>query len=642
MDVRLVRIDSEDRRPSATGPWRKATGGLVLHTVVAFLVLSCFALDGNLRAQDQAVGKSCLALLSSSAPPEVHTGLRLGRVARDQQIMEPVLLRKNGEGDDSGDSFRDCAADEVTERVVDKVDLERFESSLVARFSRANTGALITHRPAQSIGYEPDGGASLEFPGTGAMLEARRLDRDHVEVTVTAAVKIRSQIPFLLIASRGAMEAMELEVWDKGWGDEVEHGEIERGITWWELMPSEGLRAHSVVGSFAELGALVDAPPKGVAEPWPKVFESKLQNLFEHDAFSLLVLETPGHVKLAEDFLGWAVRNSADFYLAKIESHWQGKQWESAQLRLEEVAKKGRAWPLIDFYDLAAFMPERVAARIRFSYLQSPRFSPLSDVPTPFPKHHLMLAQDPEILQVANALFRDQAAHMKQVIEFLGCLLDSPQGKGVRLAALEEGLPLLGIPTNPLLTMDVNTAFQHLFQGFSLPPGLRARDRNFLRSIGSGDPEVKKLIDALRSFLSTTSLDPDATCEVALIPDAVLRNPKPDALLAVVPSFPTPGGSTQAVPEPRSSLYILALEAKEKARLALKSAIDSGALVDAPKKLGKGHGKLARGNALLEKSGRRNAGDLDKAIKAFRAAEKIFGKAKEISLLKDYAPIAIS
>ncbi len=591
------------------------------------------------QALSEAGTNVCLDLLESTEPSNLSAGLRLGRVLWDGELIEPVLIWRNDEGDEAEYGFRNCSGDQSTENVNEA---ELFNSALVARFEDEEA-TLRTYRKVPYLDFESSGEAKLIFRDAGSMLEARRLDHPYVEVTGTDSVEIipllvmeksveesqdRETIAVLLVATREAMRLMEPEVWEKSWGDRPEDSLIDRQITWWELTVSPGkLRVHPAVESFEELTDLVDEPATENETDWSGVVDENLETILARAALSLLVAEEPEHVDLAEAMLQLATETNsgAELDVAKLEA----RRWKKKDLlRLKEAANRGRYWPLVRIYDLAAIMPDRIAGKIRRNYHHLGR----SSFPgTRFTKEYVTLETNSRTFQVAHAVYQDQAAGMARMMSFLECLLQDAREMPSRLEVLKEGLERMDIPPGRLEEMDVRTTFRYLFQGLSLPAGLRAGERNFLRGISSGDPEVMRLVRSLQGSFDATSLDPGSACDVVLIPDAVLLGEPVDGPLVVVPSLPAPGDTEfrEAV-----SLYDRAQRAKNKARIALKGAIYAKGAEHTKRKIEKGHKRLDVGNALLSKGA--DAVALKEAIVVFQEAETIFLEAKKTASRKEH------
>ncbi len=576
----------------------------------------------------------CLDHLNSSGQPSVGDGLRLGRIFQNEEVVEPVLIRKNA----TGYSFRRCSGGRPTEVMVAEADLEFFNSALVARFDQEKTEALTIYRETSDYRYEEDGETEFTFRGAGRMLEARRLGDDYVEVTIFPP----KRITILLIATRTAMKKMEPRVWEESWGSRPEDSRIEREIIWWELASPTDLRVHPTVGSFAELEGFLGNETAlgtetnrnvGIETDWSHVLNlnpkkgkvrgvENLKTILARDVLSLFIVEEPEHIGLAQAMREQAVTNSdTELDVATLESRWNNDQ---KQL-LEEAASWGRYLPLVRLYGLTAIMPDRIAGKIRRKYHQS----------TESKGDYVTLAIESPEYQVANAVFQDQAAGMGRVISFLVCLLETSAGAPSRREILVRGFERMNIRAERLEEMDVSRAFHYLFQGFSLPVGLPAGERGFLKDVSSGDSEILKLVRKLESYFDTTSLDPGPSCEVALIPDsALLGGPFRDNPLVVVPSMPTPKNPP---PDPKKVedqeekseeeiLYDKAVAAKSRARNALKDAIYAKALRHTAEKIEDGHKELEVGiNLLVNSNGKR----AKRATKKFEKAEQIFIRAKE-------------
>ncbi len=415
---------------------------------------------------------------------------------------------------------------------------------------------------------------------------------------------------------------MAPEVWEDAWGDLPEDGQIEREIIWWELTGPRSFRIHPAVRRFVDLAVNETGP--GSETDWDSVLERKLRSILDRTALVLQVPEEAEHIDLAEDFLQLATTTNSEAVLDVVTliNRWSRQQ----RLRLEEAASRGRYWFLARIYDLVAFMPDRITGKVRRRYYQlAKRPSSRNDENTRFIKDHVILMKEPRIFQVANAVYQDQAAGMEKIISFLGCLLeDAKETLSDRYQVLREGLALLGLPVSDLETMDVRKAFQHLFQGFSLPADLIVGERSFLGSIGSGDPEVLRLIRSLQSYFESTTLDPYAACEVVLISDDLLLGRSMYDAPMIVASKPS------LVP-----LYEEARLAARKARAALAAAIEARGTRHTRKKIQRGSQLLDRASKVL--AGNPDSASLRAAILDFEEAERIYLEAKETSWRKEHS-----
>ncbi|MCP4545750.1 MAG: hypothetical protein GY835_04695 [bacterium] len=582
---------------------------------------------GTIPADRPTIPNGCLNLLESAKQPDASGMLRLGRVLWAGEIVEPVLIRMNSEDEEAGHSFRNCSGGQPADIPVR--DAEIFNSARVAHFEEENTGVLPTYREVQFLGYRPFGEAKLTFRGAGTMLEARRLDNAHVEIVGTSSVQIShmERIAILLISTRETMKAMEPKIWDESWGVQPEDSKILREIIWWELTSPGHLRIHPPVGRFQELASLAAGSGGGTGTDWASALEESLKPLLDRNVLSLLVAEQSDHIDLAERMLTLANKTDND---AELDVGSLGEKWrENTRLRLGEAASRGRYWPFTNPFDLAAIMPDRIAGKIRRNYHQRP--SPPGTVAedTPFPKDYVMLASDSPTFQVANAMFQDQVAGVAKTLGFLGCLLENDSVPN-RFGILEKGLKQLNISSERLEGMDIDMAFRHLFQGFSLPADLLpGKERNFLRILNSEEPETLRLVRSLQSYLNTAALYSDDACQVVLIPDAVLDGEPVEPL--VVPSAPEislsiPVGSEASDAESSADNYDEAMQAKAEARIALKRAIYANALAHkiTRRSVRKGHEKLKQGNkTVLDTNGE------GPASKEFRQARDFFLKAEE-------------
>ncbi len=616
-----------------------------IRLILIFFASSVWALAGvlmvgmlTLGAED-CVAQSpedldlCLNQLESSEQPYASGGLRLGRIIQNEEITGPVLIRKNA----TGYSFRRCSGNRPTEVEVTGY-FELFNSALVARFRQQETVTLKKYRKAaNSSDYEEDGEVALSLRGTGSMLEAQRQGGDHVTVVHFPP----KRVTVLLITTRTAMKAMEPGRWEKSWGDQPEDLRIKREIIWWELASPTGLRAYPAVGSFVELkGILGGEESVGAEIEWSDILgveKSQIRRvedlkiiLAREDVFSLFVVEEPEHIGLAEAMLTQAIKMNSDAELdvASREDRWRKME---VRERLEKAADWGQYLPLVRFQDLAIIMPDRIAGKIRRKYYQSKQWTDSRGVPV------TLRDADSRTFQVANAIFLDQAAGMVRTMNFLGCLLENDAEAPSRREVLEKGLERMNIPTErleELEEMDVSQAFQYLFQGFSLPSGLRAGDRSFPEGISSRDPEVLSLVRSLRRYLATTSFENDPSCEVALFPDSFLIGPPfPDPLVAV-PSLPAPKipgiepdpNDVEAQDTEGKIRCEEARRAENEARDALKEAIYAKAARHTRTKIENGYEPFEKGIEILRKS---NCKNTKKAIRLFDKAKRIFIKAKE-------------
>ncbi len=573
----------------------------------------------------------CLRELESAVQPDVRGGSRLGRVFLGDEVIEPVLIRKNA----AGYSYRRCSGERATEVEIAQADMELFNSALVARFETEETEELTTYRQVPGFAYEPDGETKLTFHGAGSMLEARRVDGGHVEVTAFSP----RRVTILLVATRTAMEEINPRDWEESWGDQPEDFLIERELFWWELARSARLIFHPAVESFEDLlsgdshDLLVAGAAAGSESDWKLSLETAdVKTVLTRATSALLIAEKREHFGLAQAMLSMATETNSDIELdiGTIELDWRKKD----RMIMEEAANWGRFLPLVRLYDLAAIMPDRIAGKIRLDYHQS---IPSGNVDAGFKRDYITLAPDPKTFQVVNAIYQDQAAGMASAMSFLECLLGNRSETPKRRETLMKGLQWMNAPIGRLDAMGVSEAFQTLFQGFSLPANLRAGQRGFLSGISSGDAEVTSLVQSLKGYLDTNYFNPGPSCEVALIPDSFLLGPPsfPDPLL-VVPGLPTPRvpfavATGTEDPDPLmgiDSMYAKARAAKEKARVALKDAIYAKAARFTKRQIEEGHQILDQGDDLLNKSngvGRR----VNRAINYYEKAEKIFLKAKE-------------
>ncbi len=607
--------DDEELRKMAEGRlayWREKAG---------------IADAGTIHAERPAASsKVCLDLLESTKQPRVSGDLRLGRIHWKGKIMEPVLIRKNTGDRGTGYSFRKCSGGQPIDSSVSEVEI--FNSALVAHFDHEKTGVLTTYREVQNLGYKPIGAAKLTFRGAGTMLEARRLDDGHVEITGTDLVQIShlKRITILLITTRDTMKSMEPKIWDLSWGEGPEDSKILREILWWELTRPGYLRIHPAVNSFEDLASLAAGSAGGTNTDWDRVLDKNLKSLLDRNVLSLLVAEQSDHIDLAKRMLDLAneTNNDAELDVGSLGEDWKG----STRLRLEEAASRGRYWPFTHPFDLAAIMPDRIAGKIRRNYYDRPSYAETMGVDTDFAKDYVMLATDSPAFQVANAVFQDQAAWLARTMDFLECLLENDAALK-RFGILEEALERLNISTERLEEMDVDKAFRDLLQGFSLPVDLPAGERSFLRSLNSGDPEVLRLVRSLQGYFNTAALESDEACKIVLIPDAVLDGePIEPLVVASIPeiSLSTPADSEASESGSSTDNYDDAMQARAEARIALKRAIYANALKHrlTRGKIRRGHELLKRGNIIvLETNGE------GPAAKEFREARDLFLKAEE-------------
>ncbi len=579
---------------------------------------------------------ACLDLLESAKQPYVSGDLRLGRVLWNGEIMEPVLIRKTVEDNGAGYRFRDCSDGQPGEmRRVREAEI--FNSALVAHFKEESTGVLPTYREVQFLGYRPVGEAKLTFRGAGTMLEARRLDDAHVEVTGTDYGQIAhlERISILLITTRKTMKSMEPEIWDDSWGDRPEDSKIQREIIWWELTSPRHFRIHSTVNKFKDLASLAAGSALETETDWASVLKENLNFLLDRDVLSLLVAEQSDHIELAKEMLNLANMTNND---AELDVGMLGDGLnESAVSRLEEAASRGRYWPFTHPFDLSAIMPDRIAGKIRRNYYQRRTFFDTRDLGTGLANDHVVLATDSPALRAANAMFQDQAARMAITMAFVGCLLDNDTGPS-RFDILEEGLKRLSIPSERLEEMDVGKAFRHLFHGFSLPVDLPARERSFLRSLNIGDPDLLRIVRSLQGYLETAALESDDVCKVVLIPDAVLNGePVEPLIVRSIPesSRPTPIDSEASESGSLNySMYDQAMQAKTEARIALKRAIYANGLMHKITRaiIRRGHKRIQQGNGIVLSTNGQGP-----AAKEFTAARALFLKAEEKAFKNEHS-----
>ena len=395
------------------------------------------------------------------------------------------------------------------------------------------------------------------------------------------------------------------------------------------------MRPHRAVDSFEELARQVAEPSTAASEPWNKApLLQKLQGLLVGDAFSLIVVEAAEHIDLAEAMFKQAKNTNVELDVGTLEELWgkaDGENKDPNRTRMEEAGSRGRFLSLVRHYDLAAIMPDRIAGKLRRNYLQAyPSVSSSDAGTTEFSNHYVTLKMASEVFQVGNLIFQDQAAGMKKMVTFLICLLDTPYTREERFRVFTEGLAEMGIPFEDLQQMDFNQAFQYLLQGFSLPPGLRVGERNFVRGVSGGDSEALNFLQGLQVYLDTAVLDASADCDVVLIPDPAASTLWEGEELQVVSSIPTATSKISVGSPEFQGLQKEVQVAKTAAREALKDAIYARGAKNTRRKIVNGHERLDRGNALLARA--TDDKGLHEAIKAFKKAAKIFEEAKKLSI----------
>lgn len=597
--------------------------------------------DIQRQASQEAVATSagiCVnAVLGDS---KAAASLHLGRVLWDNQVREPVLISNRGTPDAPQYDFRDCSTGEAKDVTVGNEQVELFPNALVAYFGQKKTGALATYRETLAMSYESRGKATFEFDGSGAMLEARRLDDNHVEVTGTGAVQILPVDTILLVASRKVMRELDPKVWEEAWGNKVEDANILRDILWWELVGSAEVRVHPPADSFPDLARLVDGDSTGPAVPWGPQHAKNLASIFSRDALSLIVVEEPTHIERAEALFAAAEGTNTEVDIGVLEEIWDEDTEERS--RLEEASSRGSLLLLVRHFDLAAIMPDRIAGKLRRNYLQSSYSKSTQGPVSSFVKQYVTLTtHQTEALTVANALFQDQARSMKDMLNFLSCLVNVGGDRDARRDVLEYGLGRAGLSEQDLgaiQAMNFNQAFQYLFQGSSLPPGLRVGERSFLRSLSGQDPEAVALLEGIVQHLDSLSLEEPNACGVVLVPDAAMvpisKKSIAEVALHQVPSIPTQVPDEAVAPLSMDPTAEKIRQAKQETRKALEAAIYAKGAKHTERKIRNGHKKLDEANLLLAQA-TGNPEVLEKALKALEKAKEIFDKAKEISIEKE-------
>ena len=643
MDNRLNRT----RTRSLGQPFRKLAVGNKPGYRTLYLFLLCCLFVTQVHASN-----SCLDIL----PDESGSlgSFHLGRAFSHGEFFEPVLIRKLEKDDEIHYSFRDCSSRLPTETEVHETSVELYDSTLVAYFSQERTTALATtYRGEPSLTYQPEGNpAELVFQGTGGMLAASRLNPQYVEVTTTESTQIvplggslgQKRVPILLFAPRNLLTTMDLEIWDELWGSEKEDSKIAREIVWVELPanPSQ-LKIHQPVNSFEKLLRTLqntsDLPPRAKdrsneSSRLPGFAEAQLTKYLEEAAIALIVVNQESHLDFAETMLGLAIKTGSNAVLdiAALEDSWKKEQ----HLRLEGAAGRGRNWLLLRFDDLAAIMPERISNKVRISYYQSLRT--LSNSPSSrFPKDYLTLADNPEIFRVGHALFLDRAIAMAQTLEFFSCLHEGSNknlSSNEREAILAKGLSQLDLPVEDLRQMTVQQIFPILFQGLTLPGGLRASERYLLRGISRGDPEVLRLIYTLNTILEELPSPETKACKVALIPDDALLALRSDSALFNAPASARTVYVVDSFMELQQEKPLdKAAQARQKwheTRRALADAIRIKGSRFTKRKIRTGNQEFDSGKAALRQN------NLDEAIRFFQEAIDTYERAKEIAWQKQH------
>ena len=582
----------------------------------------------DIGAEDPQV---CLDRLESAGRPALSGELRLGRVFHDEQIIEPVLIRS----DATGPSMRSCSDGQAIEVEVEESAFDYFNGALVARFRDQENEGLKVFREVPNLAFEERGVTELRLRGAGSMLEARRLDVSHVEITTFP----HHRAAILVVATEAALREMEIRSWEESWGNELEDSRIEREIVWWEPSSGNGagaVKVHSAVRSFKELADLLpeDSVPDidraanpGIGMDWNRALTpDNLQETLGRNGIALFVVEDIDDIGRAEAMLEVvkSMANETELDVAGLEDRWRKR---SRRHRLEEAGSWGRYFPLARLRDLAAIMPERIAGKIRRVYHRSESFE----------KDYIIVEPEPGSLRVANALFLDQAVAMAKTMDFLGCVLDSASEVSRRRQVLGQGFEWMGVSAQRLGEMDVGSAFRYLFQGFSLPAGLSAGDRNFLGSITRGDAEVAEVVESLRGYvreyLNLASLDSGPSCDIALIPDMVLLGATFAEPLVVVPSLPESviselkTAEAEVEPEGLGKSCEEALAVRREACVALEDALYARAARHTRKKIEAGHRALDRGDDRLGNC--QELKNIRRATRSFQKAKGIFLKAKE-------------
>ncbi len=531
---------------------------------VSMALLSCLLSMGPQEAAAQTPHPepshaTCLDLLESTEQFNL-SGRALVRVLWGGEIMEPVLIRRKGTRTRAELSFKDCSAGVPIETTVSEADLIFFDSALVARFFQKNSVLTKYHEDPQG-GFEPAGEAEFDFRGTGGMLEARRLGDDHVEVTKSELVG--GGVDILLVATRKAVEAMDLGDWEEGWRNNLGDSQIKREIIWWELRNSEALRVHPAVANFDELAHRAQDRSAAKAEiDWDRVLEENLDTFLTQGAFSLIVVVQPGHIDFVKRMRRKARETGSDVVVdvAQLE--------KKRRRRLKQGKETGESWSLVDFSGLAAIMPMRIAGIIRGPYRHSSSNKAGMDITK------VAIATDPGTFQVANGIFQDQVAGLASRLRFLECLLEDANKAQARIQVLNEGFKLMNIPTAGLNGKSVSEALRLLLQGFNLPPSLRAGELDFLTSVSSGNPEALDLIRLLKAYFHNASLEPGNACKAVLIPDAALLS-RP----LLVPGTPSSDAETAAATQgSRNTISSAKYEARKSQSVAIYAGADKYSL----------------------------------------------------------------
>ncbi len=520
--------------------------------------------------------ESCIDLLASTE--QVYdSGFQLGRVFRGGEIVEPVLIQRKEKETGTEYSFRDCSSGEPIESPLGQTDLSIFDSALVARFFQEISARTKDHTASQGS-FDPQGAAKVSFRDTGNILEARRLGENHFEITKASSVG--DGVAVLLVATRKAMSSMELEDWESGWGDRPTDPHIKREIVWWELTRGRRIGIHPVVESFADLAHRVRG--NSPADPeigWERALEENLDTFLNRGAISLIVASRPWHHDLVKAMRKKASEAGSEVV---IDAARLKKRRRRVQGSDEET---GKSWALVRFSGLVAVMPKRITGKIRNAYRQP--FSGMAG--TKFT--NAIIATDFRTVEVANAIFQDQIASLVSRLNFLECVLENAQPEKDRVKLLKEGLKRMRVSLDGLEDMYVDTVFQHLLQGFNLPPSLRCGKHNFLTSISRRNPELLSLVQLLKAHLYNTSLGPIDPCMVVLIPDTILHSQP-----VLAPSIPVAGsGSLREISVPQGTDSEEALSAKEAARRAQANAIYAEAARHSRPEMLRGYRAFERG-----------------------------------------------
>lgn len=306
--------------------------------------------------------QACFDLLEQAGQFKL-SGLELARAFAGGEIVEPVLIRRKDRETGAEYSFQDHSGDMSIETLFSEGDLKILDSTSVARFFHT-TSTLTRYHFSPQGNLMPAGETNFTFRGAGNMPEARRLGDNHVEVTKPDLAG--NGVPILLVATRKAMDSMELEEWEGGWGDRSGDSRIKREIIWWELTGRRKLQIHPAFNSFDDLARrLQDRSAAKDEIDWASALKENLDTILAQGGFSLIVVSKSRHVELVKAMRGRASETVSGAVVDVVQRE------KLRRRRVGEREGTGKDWALVHFSGLAAVMPKRIAFKIRSNYRQS-------------------------------------------------------------------------------------------------------------------------------------------------------------------------------------------------------------------------------------------------------------------------------